>query len=94
MLTKFLDEVRTDGNVRVVSNQDAHVLSQITLAPVVTTSYQVGVLLQDKSSGKNWMIEIDTNTDEIEAFILSLNHALSIAKETHHKFHEIIKENT
>ena len=74
MLETFLDQVRNEGKVRVLSSQDAHDLNRIEIAPVVTREYQVGVLLQDRTSGKSWMIEIgeDSNTiDDFEHKLLS-----------------------
>ena len=91
MLESFLDNLREDGKIRVLSSQNSHEITAINMAPIVTRDSKVGVLLQDRSSGKSFMIEIN-KPEEISNFITQLQQALNVASGVHEKLHTLMKE--
>ena len=91
MIEKFLDEIRLKGQVRVLSSQDSHELGQSQVSPVITRGGQAGVVIQDRSSGKSWMIEVGNREASI-LFIKQLEEALNIAHATKDSFHSAMTE--
>ena len=91
MMEQFLDKMRQGGKTRVVSSQDSHKLSLMTLSAVVTRECQVGVLMQDKASGKSWFIEVDGKLDEVNDFNRKLQDCLDDAMNCHYLLQDVIK---
>lgn len=92
MMEDFLDQIRLEGKLRVVSTQDAHSINQLAMSPVITRDCQVGILLQDKTSGKSWMIEVTKDFYEIDTFVTLLRSSFNDALACHLKLQAIIKD--
>ena len=93
MFDEFIDKAREDGLIRVLSSQDAHELKKIEIKAVITRTCQFGVLIQDKASGKSWMIEVDTESDIVE-FSKNLTESLFVARKLKEKFNTMLETKT
>jgi hypothetical protein len=65
MLNEFLAKEKLSDIIAVLPPQDSHPISLTLIAPIVTTSNQVGIIFQDKKTGNRYFIEIDTIDEEV-----------------------------
>jgi len=91
MFEGFLNEVREKGEVRVLAEQQSHSISQIEIQPIVTRTNQIGVMLQDRSSGKSFMIEVE-NVGDTGKLIVDFAGALDKAISLKNRFNRMLQE--
>ena len=94
MMESFLDAIRTEGKLRVVSSQDSHDIKHLIFSPVITRDFKVGILLQDKLSGKSYFIEVGGDFKDVDCFHSMLRTAFDDALATHLKLTALMKEKT
>jgi len=92
MLESFLNDIRNDGKIRVLSSSDAHTIANIVVGPVITRDNKIGVQIQDKASGRHFMIEVGSKPEEVITFLDNLKSAFLTAKQTHDTLHKLLKD--
>ena len=88
MFEAFLEKIKEEGKARVVSTQDSHEIKLVECEAVITRSMQFGILLQDRPSGRTWMINIGEKKDT-EEFLKKLSNSLLLA----HAYEQECKDN-
>ena len=91
MFESFLQDVRNQGKVRVISSQESHNVKHLEVGAVITRDDQIGIMFQDKSSGKNWMIEIGSDPEEFQQAIVKISDAFLAANNLKGKFDEMLR---
>ena len=92
MFEEFLETERIAGKVYVLSTNEAHNIKHVFIAPVITRGMQVGIIIQDKMSGKQFFIELPPEDIDPDVFALQLKLALNDARKTRAKLNVFRKD--
>ena len=88
----FLDNIREEGKVRVLSFPECSTMAHIVMGPIVTKDNKIGVQIQDKTSGKYLMIEVGATPEETQVFLKNLSASFETATNCHKTLHKLLKE--
>jgi len=92
MLESFLNAIREEGKIRILTFPECSTMSHIVMGTVMTKDKKIGVQLQDKTSGKYLMIEVGTTPEETQVFIEQLAAAFKEATNCHQTLHRLLKD--
>ena len=92
MLESFLNDIRSEGKIRVLSSSDAHTIANVMVGPVITRDNKICVQFQDKASGKHFLIEVGSKPEEMITFLENVKNAFIMASKTHDTLHKLLKE--
>ena len=92
MFETFIDAERAKGKICILPTQPAYNIKQIFAVPIITRSMQIGVMIQDKSSGKQFFIELPPDYIDPDALAIQLRLALNEACEARARLNVYLKE--